>query len=236
MKTKISTLLTLVLILEASVNAQTQSLAQNTINTKHETSTQNSSTENRQRTPKKILTNLDAAPNKNNSDYEVLAIIPKESAAKENKIKPSTITALLKLADDIHADAFNLRELAKTKNIEEKKKLISKARALEESALQKELEASEISGQLSQEQFNYNKIQIKILITKYSGQKSMLIYSYTLILESEKDMKLAKELREEAYAQATLASRLGNLSNAEEKELLALSKQNKVIENLTKVH
>lgn len=236
MKTKISTLLTLVLFLEVPVNAQTQSLAQNTINTKHQTPTQNTSTENRQRNSKKILANLDALPNKHSAEYEVLAIIPKETATKEYKIKPSTISALLKLADDINAEALKLREQAKTKKSEEKKKLISKARTFEEEALYRQLEASELSGQLSQEQFNYNKIQIKILITHYSGQKSTLIYSYTLIQESEKDMKLAKELREEAYAQATLASRLGNLSNAEEKELLALSKQNTVIEYLTKTH
>lgn len=236
MKTKISTLLTLALILEAPVNAQTQSLAQNTINTKHETSTQNSSTENIQRNQKKILANLDAIPNKNSADYEVLAIIPKETTNKENKINPSGITALLELADNINMEAFRLREQAKTKNAEEKKKLISKAKTFEEEALHKQLEASEISGQFSLKQFNYNKIQIKILITNYIGQKSTLIYSYTLILESEKDMKLARELREEAYSQSTLASRLGNLSNAEEKELIALRKQNKVIENLTKTH
>lgn len=232
MKTKISLLLTLALACQVPVSGQTQSLAQNTINTKQQT--QNNPHEKQQTGSQKILANLDGAPNKHGRDYEVLAIIPKETTSKESKIKPSTITALLLLADDINAEAFHLREQAKTKTADEKKKLVSKAKTLEEEALLKQLEACEISGQLSLEQFNHNKISIKILITNYSGQKSTLIYSYTLILESEKDMKLAGELREEAYAQASLASRLGNMSNAEEKELMALSKQNKVIENLTK--
>lgn len=234
MKTKISTILILACMQQITVNGQTQSLAQNTINTKHQALTQNSKSENRPTSSKKILANLDPVPHPHSSDYEVLAIIPKEPAQKENKLKPSVIAALLELADNINDEALHLREQAKLKNTEEKKKLVSKARTLEEVALQKQVEASELSGQLSLEQFNYNKIQIKILITNYLGQKSTLIYSYTLILESEKDMKLAKELREEAYAQANLASQLGNMSNAEEKELLALSKQHTVIENLTK--
>ena len=47
--------------------------------------------------------------------------------------------------------------------------------------------------------------------------------------ESERLIKLAKEIREEAAAQLTLQAKVGSMSNAEEKEALALNKQSEVL-------
>jgi predicted phosphatase len=45
-----------------------------------------------------------------------------------------------------------------------------------------------------------------------------------LINSASREIKLAKEMREEAYAWSNNAATLGSLSNAEEKEFLALNK------------
>ena len=47
-------------------------------------------------------------------------------------------------------------------------------------------------------------------------------------------MQLAKELREESYLRPNLSARLGVMTNAEEKEVLALGEQGRAIDLLWK--
>lgn len=235
MKTKISTII-LVFAIQEMVNGQTQD---SRVNNSQTTSVSAQTQKLNPSGSKKILADLETKSSKlqGEKEYEVLAVIPKDNTKnKELTHKPSTLTDLLLIAETLESEAIKLRQEAKLKSQTERTGLISQAKLLETLAMEKQVDASEISGQLSQQQFTRNTITIKILISNYKGQKSELIYSFSLITESEKDMKLAREMREEAYAQHSLASRLGTMGNAEEKELLALNKQNTVMETLSRAH
>jgi hypothetical protein len=218
MKTKISTTILLALSIQVMVNGQTQG---NPVNVQSNIS------------EKKILSPLDG---QNQAKHMAASSkITTPIAQKTNiTLSAATVEELLRLAESISAQAEQIRNVAKTKSPKEKNKLLAEVRTLEEQALTRQVEASEVTEKLNQQQFYHNKITIRILVSNFNGEKNTLVYTYNLIIESEKDMKLAKEMREESYAQANLASRLGNMSNAEERELLALSKQNQVIDVLAK--
>jgi hypothetical protein len=51
-------------------------------------------------------------------------------------------------------------------------------------------------------------------------------------MEAEAFLKLGKEIREEANAQLTKAAILGEISNAEEKETMAINKQQETLKTL----
>jgi len=53
-------------------------------------------------------------------------------------------------------------------------------------------------------------------------------------LEAEHYLEIAKQIREEAYAQHTVQATLGGMTNAEEKETLALNKQSEVLDLIHK--
>ena len=109
------------------------------------------------------------------------------------------------------------------------KKLRDEADLTEQNYIIKQIEASRLSGQISFQKFEENKKTILVFFT----QQPTNIYTYTAAkfnhVESERFMKLAREIREEADAQLTLQAKIGSMSNAEEKEAEALAKQNAVL-------
>ena len=121
---------------------------------------------------------------------------------------------LLEQANQLKVNASKLREVA-----------IS----AETQSIIKHIEASEISGKNFLQKFEQNKIVILDVFTRI--QKSTITYAKAQdsYLESERFMKIAKEMREEANAQLTLQARYGEMVNAEEEEILALSKQQEVL-------
>ncbi len=103
---------------------------------------------------------------------------------------------------------------------------------LKKQAYTYQLKASEISFQNTLSEFNFNKLEFYSLL-KLAPQINDIITKCTNTHnEAEYNLKLAKEIRQEAYAMPNLASIVGTLSNAEEKEYLALKKQNQAIELL----
>ena len=62
------------------------------------------------------------------------------------------------------------------------------------------------------------------MLNNYSETDSITIQSKKLLLVAVRAFKLAKEMREEAYAQSSNAAIVANLRLAEEKELIALQK------------
>ncbi|MBI3518309.1 MAG: hypothetical protein HY062_02985 [Bacteroidetes bacterium] len=108
-------------------------------------------------------------------------------------------------------------------------KLKEQVASIEYASLVKQIEVSEMSAHISLQKFEHNKgiiLQVFPKIPKNTITFSKAQNSYS---ESERFMKLAKEMREEARAQSLLEARLGNMSNAEEKEMLALDKQEEVL-------
>jgi hypothetical protein len=141
---------------------------------------------------------------------------------------------LLKLAEALKYQAKRLRTEADTKTGNEKKQLLAEAAQFDSNSLKKQIEASEIFGTMSQVKFNSNKETLDKLMSSVKPEGQLLSRTSQLITSSEKNMQLAKELREEAYSRNNLETRLGTMGNAEEKEVLALGEQSQAIDLLWK--
>jgi post-segregation antitoxin (ccd killing protein) len=115
-------------------------------------------------------------------------------------------------------------------------KLREEAISAETQSTMKRIEASEISGRISLQKFEQNKIIILDAFTRIPKNNINYTKGTVSYSESERFMKIAKEMREEAYAQLTIQARYGEMINAEEKEALALSKQQEVLSLFDKVY
>lgn len=98
----------------------------------------------------------------------------------------------------------------------------------------KKIETSLLSQKITLATYNSNKDLIKHLVESTEHQKTVLVVIQQLEDEAFVAIKLAKEIREEANAQPNRAAKVGAYSNAEEKEILALQKQDKAINLLQK--
>lgn len=93
----------------------------------------------------------------------------------------------------------------------------------------KKIEASVLSQKITMIKYNSNRSLIKKLLQTTEHQKAVLRFVKQLEEEAALAIKLANEMREEACAQPNNASKLGAFNNAEEKETIALNKQDEAI-------
>ncbi len=167
---------------------------------------------------------------------KIEAAQPKIVVTKNNLIvktvllsSPSLPTGLKQQTDDLVLKSNVLREAAqKTKGMA-KTELISEANEMYAQAVNMLINALEISGQKNKETYSVNKANINQLLEKtnisaYAGKEAQ-----SLISDANMNMRLATEMREEANAMPTVESKLGSMSNADEKEVVALADQNQVI-------
>ena len=108
-------------------------------------------------------------------------------------------------------------------------KLREEAISAETQSVMKHIEASEISGKISLQKFEQNKIIILDAFTRIPKNNTTFTKATISYTESERFLKIAKEMREEANAQLSIQAKYGDMTNAEEKEALALSKQQEVL-------
>ena len=116
------------------------------------------------------------------------------------------------------------------------KKLREEAISIETQSIMKHIEASEISGKISLQKFEQNKVTILDLFTRVPKNNLTYTKAHVSYTESERFMKIAKEMREEANAQLTIQAKYGDMTNAEEKEALALNKQQEVLDLFNKTY
>lgn len=147
------------------------------------------------------------------------------------KAHTDSLAQLQKKSEELTAMAQKVRNDSKGKSEEVKKLLLSEAVNLDKQSQMVQIASSELSARISNYKFNQNKTSIKTYVAK-TGEENVPVYTKNLIYDSEKIMRLAKEMREEANAQPNIASKLGTMGNAEEQESLALSKQ---VEALTQL-
>jgi hypothetical protein len=152
------------------------------------------------------------------------ATVAGSAATFDLKAHTDSMTQLLKKSDDLTTMAQKLRSDAKQKSESVKTLLVSEASNLEKQSQLVQIRASEISAEISNYKFNKNRATIKTYVAK-TGEENVPVYAKNLIFDSEKIIRLAKEMREEANAQPNLASKLGTMGNAEEQEQMALNKQ-----------
>lgn len=141
--------------------------------------------------------------------------------------KQEQLTVLLNQATEISIQSQTIRRLSKTSTTEEQAKLLAQARELDKQFILKQIEALDLSGKISYEKYGQNQFIIQTLLTAYKGANVQQVTN--LVSEAETFIKLSKEIREEANAQLTTGAKYGAMSNAEEKEWLALNKQDKAI-------
>ena len=220
MKTKIYLVSVMALTFGMTLNAQTGSPTAEQATTEQLTT----SPEN-----KRILVRLGGKTVPDNLDAESPMAVKTANISGE-----SDRNELLKLAEALSYQARRLKREANTKTGNEKTQLLSEASKYEKNCLLKQIEASEIFGTISQVKYNSNKESINKLIVSAKPEGTKLSRTRALISASEKNMQLARELRQESYTRSNLEARLGTMSNAEEKELLALGEQSQAIDLLWK--
>lgn len=163
-----------------------------------------------------------------------------QSAESELAVKTANLTGesdrteLLKLAEALSYQSKRLKREAETKTGNEKAQLLAESAKFENKCLVKQIEASEIFGAMSQVKFNSNKETITKLIVSVKLEEPQMVKTRKLIFSAQNNMKLAKDLREEAYKSESLPVRLGTMSNAEDKEIIALGEQSQAISILYK--
>jgi len=143
------------------------------------------------------------------------------------------LTELMNQAIIIKTTYEALRASAVQKTGNEKIAVLNEALEMEQEYVAKQIELCLLRYKRTEKTFYENKQFIDLLITGI-GDEAISQKARQLIAEAEYNFRLAKEMREEANAQFTQSARLGEMSNAEEKELIALSKQQLTVSELKK--
>lgn len=146
----------------------------------------------------------------------------------------NTLFAAIEQATTLKTTALELRKTAKTAASNEKQLLINEAIIFENDYLLKQVEVSNIKAKMTYSKFSKNKELIHNLIENIKDNAELLAKVNLLNTESEYLLKVGKEMREEGNAQLTLQAKYGALTNAEEKEVVALGKQYESIQSIEK--
>lgn len=125
-----------------------------------------------------------------------------------------------------------LEDAASKNTLQKQKKLFDDAVAVFKAYELKQIEMSNVFAQINYAKFRENKASIKLLLVDYNGGVVYEKLVNKLIKESDFAMQMAMEIREGADKQSNNSARLANCTNAEEKEIIALSKQNEAIDVL----
>ena len=140
----------------------------------------------------------------------------------------------LKDANNLKYTAQELRKNATTSSPNEKQILINEAISFENDYLTKQLEISKLKSQLTKSKFVKNKNLINSLIDAQKDNIELVNKVKVFTSEAEYLLKISQEMREEGNAQLTVQAKYGAMSNAEEKEILALGKQYESIQTIEK--
>ena len=141
---------------------------------------------------------------------------------------------LLKEADDLSSKSIEALDLSKTKTGPEKDKLLTDYKDLKNQANNKSLQAAELTKNDNKATFDTNKENIQTLISENKSNQADNNEAKKLNDEANIAYTQSKTIREEALSQPNIGSKLGGLSNAEEKEAEALNKQKQAVDLLKK--
>lgn len=237
MRTKLQTLTALALIIQVMVNGQTQDNQVSSgkeINVTHKRTLPvlgSTAPQNKQMQAANATITVDQHKQNLNTTGSISAYNKSLTIKGNNK----DVAQLLAQAEEMMAIEKDLRNKANSKSQQEKIKLISSANELSKQIELVLIQASEIKGKINFETYQFNKEVYADLMKDPNVNDNFVEYSEELNLDAEKNIKLAKEMRQEAYAMPTAASKLGSMLNAEEKETIALDKQKQAIQNLSKL-
>ena len=175
--------------------------------------------------PKKTPELLDPS---STSEKEKKSTITSAKSIEENFNLHNNLDSLSKLhlkSEELSLIVQKIRNNATgEKKASIKKTLLAESNVVEKQWQVLQIAASNLASRINMYQFDKNRTRIRHYVA-LDGEQNVPVFTKFLIFDSEKLMRSAKEMREEANAQPKLAARLGNMSNAEEKEELALRKQ-----------
>ncbi len=132
-------------------------------------------------------------------------------------------------AEDLLLKSKYLREAAVNNTGLTKTELLEESNTLYKQAEMMMITALELSGISHKETYTLNKANLNQLLEKTNASAIAGKQAQSLIADAEMNMRFAYEMREEANAMPTSAAKLGSLSNADEKETLALGEQNQAL-------
>jgi hypothetical protein len=159
-----------------------------------------------------------------------------EPNANKTEGKPNT-ESLLSESENLTKKASDLRKEAESKSGIEKETLLTQANENEKAADDIKLEVAAINQNTNKESFNNKTATFEDLKNKIGTTNSVEITeANTLNSEAAISFSQAKKMREEAEANPSITARLGEISNAEEKEFEAIAKQQKALDLLTKAN
>jgi len=158
-----------------------------------------------------------------NIEKQLQQINNQSSTAQTNNIQ-SQIDDWLKQSDAISAQARQLRKDSKTLTGTEQQNALNKIAELEKQAIDLTYNATKQQLDLDKNTFTNDDKKIDNLLLKPENKANA---EQVRQLDGEADIlnKAAQELRQEAEADPSVASRIGGLSNADEKQKTALAKQ-----------
>lgn len=169
---------------------------------------------------------------KQNIEFSTQTAIAK-SPAKE--ITVDALSGLTQQANDMKNTYEQLRAVAAEKTGNEKAAMLNEALSMEQEYIAARIQISLKKHQHSEKTYHENKAFITLLLEGI-GDDALTTKARLLSEDADYNFRLGKEMREEANAQFTQAARFGEMSNAEEKELLALSQQQQSVNELKKLN
>ncbi|HKC69111.1 MAG TPA: hypothetical protein VKG26_12825, partial [Bacteroidia bacterium] len=162
---------------------------------------------------------------------EQLKQLNNQSLAPQTNNTQAQIDGLMKQADDLSAQSRQLRKDSKTQTGAEQQNTLAKITELDKQAIDLTYNATKQQLDLDKNKFTRGDTKIDELLKK---PENKAVADRARQLDAEADIlnKASQELREEAEADPSVASRIGGLSNADEKQKNALAKQQEALKLL----
>lgn len=161
-------------------------------------------------------------------------VIAKTSESPENNVyfTSESRTELLKQAEELLSDVRILRNEAENNSGPEKEGYLKQANIIYKQAEANQVKAAEIAAKINKETYRINKENLNAILGIIESDSYANNQARNLISDASVNIRLGQEMREEAYSMPTGGSKVGSLVNAEEKEALAISQQEKALELL----
>lgn len=170
--------------------------------------------------------------------FENLNVGGSMSAYNKSLLSPATLDdakKYLQQAEELQLSEKRIRAAANTKKGQEKAKLIADANKIAKQVELLLIQVSEIKGKYNLETYQFVEEVYLALLKDPNVNDNYVERSQEIINEAVQTLKLAKEMRQEAYAMPNTAGKLGTMLNAEEMEDIAIAKQKEAISVLNKI-
>jgi len=135
-------------------------------------------------------------------------------------------------SEKLIALANKIKKELKNKTGAEKEMMVAEVKSIESEAQSCQIAASEITAANNRDEFRALKHYFLASLDTASTSENTIEEAKRIYFSAIRLFKIAKEMREEAYAQQSKGAIVGALKNAEENEMIAIIKINEAIKTL----